>query len=235
VSAGSTEIGSAAAEGGASARAALERCVLAGGVAVFPSDGLYGLACDPLDPAAIARIHRLKGRDEGKSSAVMYFSPLALRELVDGLGPRTAAAISALLPGPVTLVVANPARRYPSACREDPARLGIRLIGGPLAGAMCPVLQTSANRSGEPPPSRFADIPARIVAGADLAIDGGDLTGLPSTVVDIAAIDAGGGWTVLREGALSRGDLAAALDHLQPIPGRCYGRHRASDEESGHS
>jgi L-threonylcarbamoyladenylate synthase len=193
------------------ARAALERTIAAGGVVVFPADGLYGLACDPLDAAAIGRVHALKGRDDGKPSAVMYFSPLALRELVAGLGPRTAAVASALLPGPVTLVVANPERRYPLACREDRERLGLRLIAGPLAGAMCPIFQTSANRSGEPAPSRFADVPAAIVAGADLAIDGGELTGLPSTVVDVAALEDGGEWEVLREGALSEGDLRAAL------------------------
>jgi L-threonylcarbamoyladenylate synthase len=193
------------------ARSALERHVAAGNVVVFPADGLYGLACDPLDAAAIGRIYRLKGRDDGKPSAVMYFSPLAMRELVSELGPRTAAAVSALLPGPVTLVLANPTRRYPLACREHPERLGVRLLGGPLGGTMCPIFQTSANLSGEPPPSRFADISEPILAGADLAIDGSELTGLPSTVVDIAAIDEGGGWTVLREGALSAGDLASAL------------------------
>ncbi len=192
-------------------RAALQRCIAGGGVAVFPADGLYGLACDPLDAGAIARIHRLKGRDEGKSSAVMYFSPLAMRELVAGLGPRTAAAVSALLPGPVTLVVANPGHRYPLACREDRERLGIRLLAGPLGGVMCPLFQTSANLSGEPPPARFEDVPGAIVAGADLAIDGGALTGLPSTVVDVASIDEDGTWTVLRQGALSSGDLASAL------------------------
>ncbi|HEX5929020.1 MAG TPA: L-threonylcarbamoyladenylate synthase [Solirubrobacterales bacterium] len=206
-----TEVVSIERDGAAAARGALERCIAGGGVAVFPADGLYGLACDPLDAAAIACIHRLKGRDDGKPSAVMYFSPLALRELVGGLGPRTAAAVSALLPGPVTLVVANPQHRYPLACREDRERLGLRLLDGPLAGAMCPVFQTSANRSGEPAPSRFADVPDSIVAGADLAIDGGELTGLPSTVVDIAAIEENGGWTVLRQGALSEGDLASAL------------------------
>jgi L-threonylcarbamoyladenylate synthase len=193
------------------ARSALERHVAAGGVVVFPADGLYGLACDPLDAAAIGRIYRLKGRDDGKPSAVMYFSPLAMRELVSELGPRTAAAVSALLPGPTTLVLANPGRRYPLACREDPERLGVRLLDGPLAGTMCPIFQTSANLSGEPPPSHFADIPEPILAGADLAIDGGELTGLPSTVVDIAAIEDGGDWTILREGALSAGDLASAL------------------------
>lgn len=193
------------------ARKALERTISRGGVAVFPSDGLYGLACDPLDAAAIARIHRLKGRDDGKPSAVMYFSPLAIRELVGGLGPRTKAAVSALMPGPVTLVVANPHRRYPLACRQDPERLGIRLIGGPLAGTMCPVFQTSANLSGEPAPARFEEVPEAIRDGADLVIDGGVLPGLPSTVVDITALEDEGSWKVLRDGALSPGDLASKL------------------------
>ncbi len=193
------------------ARKALERTISRGGVAVFPSDGLYGLACDPLDAGAITRIHRLKGRDDGKPSAVMYFSPLAIRELIGALGPRTKAAVSALMPGPVTLVVANPHRRYPLACRQDPERLGIRLIGGPLAGTMCPVFQTSANLSGEPAAARFEDVPESIREGADLAVDGGELPGLPSTVVDITALEADGSWKVLRDGALSPGDLASKL------------------------
>jgi L-threonylcarbamoyladenylate synthase len=196
-------------DGAEAARSALERCIADGGVAVFPSDGLYGLACDPLDADAIQRIHRIKGRDEGKSSAVMYFSSQAIQELVETLGPRTREATGALLPGPVTLVVANPGRRYPLACREDPERLGLRLIEGPLAGAMCPVFQTSANASGEAAPSGFGDVQRQIVEGADLAINGGALTGLPSTVVDLTALDADGSWRILRHGALSERDLAA--------------------------
>jgi L-threonylcarbamoyladenylate synthase len=198
-------------DGGAAARVALEHCIAGGGVAVFPADGLYGLACDPLDAAAIERIHRIKGRDDGKPSAVMYLSPLAMRELVESLGPRTREAVGALLPGPVTLVVANPEHRYPLACREDRGRLGVRLIEGPLAGSMCPLFQTSANFSGEPAPSRFEDVPAEIVAAADLAIDGGELTGFPSTVVDLSRYDTTGEWRILREGALSGDEIAAAL------------------------
>jgi L-threonylcarbamoyladenylate synthase len=193
------------------ARKALERCISRGGVAAFPADGLYGLACDPLDANAISKIHRLKGRDDGKPSAVMYFSPLAIRELLAGIGPKTKAVASALLPGPVTLVVDNPHRRYPLACRQDPERLGVRLIGGPLAGTMCPIFQTSANLSGEPPPARFEDVPPSILDGVDLAIDGGELPGLPSTVIDIAAIDGDGSWNILRDGALSLGDVKSAL------------------------
>jgi L-threonylcarbamoyladenylate synthase len=211
-----TEVVSIEKDGADAARRALERCIAGGGVAVFPADGLYGLACDPLDATAIARIHRIKGRDDGKPSAVMYFSPLAMRELVESLGPSTRDAVGALLPGPVTIVVANPQRRYPLACREDPERLGIRLIDGPLAGAMCPLFQTSANVSGQPAPSSFDEVPPQIVEGADLAIDGGKLTGLPSTVVDLTGFDTDGIWTVLRDGALSAGDLAARLAGLEP-------------------
>jgi L-threonylcarbamoyladenylate synthase len=198
-------------DGADAARLALERCVGEGGVAIFPADTLYGLACDPLNAAAVKRIHEIKARDEGKSSAVMYFSPLAMRELVSGLGSRTRDAIGALLPGPVTLVVANPQRRYPLACREDPERLGIRLIEGPLTGVMTPILQTSANPSGVTPPTSFGEIDERILGAADLAIDAGELLGAPSTVVDVTQIDEKGGWTILREGALSSQEVERAL------------------------
>ena len=198
-------------DGADAARPALERCVGKGGVAIFPADTLYGLACDPLNAAAVKRIDEIKGRDEGKSSAVMYFSPLAMRELVSGLGSRARDAIGALLPGPVTLVVANPQRRYPLACREDPERLGIRLIEGPLTGVMTPILQTSANPSGVTPPTSFGEIDEGILGAVDLAIDAGELLGAPSTVVDITQIDEKGGWTILREGALSSQEVERAL------------------------
>jgi L-threonylcarbamoyladenylate synthase len=201
-------------DGAERARTGLELCVAAGGVVLFPADGLYGLACDPLNPNAIERIHQIKGRDDGKPSAILYFSSLAMRELVDGLGERTRAAVGTLLPGPLTLVVANPQRRYPLACRDDPDRLGVRLIEGPLAGAMCPLFQTSANRSGEPAPALFADVPRKILAAVDVAIDGGALTGLPSTVVDLTAFDADGEWSVLREGGMPVARLAERLSAL---------------------
>jgi L-threonylcarbamoyladenylate synthase len=115
-----TEVVSIERDGPDAARSALERCVGDGGVAIFPADTLYGLACDPLNEAAVQRIHSIKGRDEGRPSAVMYFSPLALREVVSGLGERSRQAVAELLPGPVTLVIANAERRYPLASRDRP-------------------------------------------------------------------------------------------------------------------
>lgn len=206
-----TEVVSIERDGPDEARTALERCVGEGGVAIFPADTLYGLACDPLDGQAVGRIHTIKGRDEGKPSAVMYFSPLAMRELVSTLGERSRHAVSELLPGPVTLVIANPERRYPLASREDAERLGIRLIAGPLSGAMTPVFQTSANPSGEPAPRSFDQIDEQVLAGVDVAIDGGELLGAPSTVVDLSELDSSGQWRLLREGTLPHGVIERIL------------------------
>ncbi len=195
----------------ARARKALARTVASGGVAVFPADGLYGLACDPLRADAIARVHAIKGRDDGKPSAVLFFSPLILRELISSLGEATREALGKLLPGPVTVVVHNPERRYPLACREDPERLGIRLIETPLSGVGTPLFQTSANLSGERPPAAFGDLPPKILEGADLAIDGGGLSGSPSTVVDVTGLELGGGWAILRQGGLPAAEVERRL------------------------
>ena len=206
-----TEVVSIERDGPSRAREALERTVSGGGVAIFPADTLYGLACDPLNAGAIERIHALKGRDEGKPSAVMYFSPLAMRELLSDLGPRARDAVAALTPGAVTTVVANPRRRYPLACREDPERLGLRLIAGALAGASVAIFQTSANRSGEPAPRRFEQLDPRILEGADVAIDGGDVGGSPSTVIDLARIDEDGSWRILRQGPVPATEIERTL------------------------
>jgi L-threonylcarbamoyladenylate synthase len=198
-------------DGAGPACQALDGCVAEGGIAIFPADTLYGLGCDPSSARAVERIHSLKGRDERKPSALMFFAPLAMRELLSTLEPRTREALGALLPGAVTLVVHNPQGLYPLACGDHPERLGVRLIEGPLGGARCVIFQTSANRSGEPAPSRFQGIDAEILGRVDLAIDGGELGGKPSTVVDLTALDSGGSWSVLREGAVSPSQIAVRL------------------------
>ena len=206
-----TEVISIERDGPDAARAALERSVGEGGVAIFPADTLYGLACDPLNEPAVSRINSIKGRDEGKPKAVMYFSPVAMRELVAGLGERSLQAVSELLPGPVTLVLPNPERRYSLASPDTPETLGVRLIAGPLAGLMTPILQTSANSSGAPPPKSFEEIDDGVLAAVDVVIDGGELIGAPSTVIDLSELDSSGRWEVLREGALPRGVIDRIL------------------------
>ena len=102
-------------------------CIAAGGVAVFPADTVYGLACHPESREAVQRLYRLKGRAEAKPAAVMFFDrDLALGAL-EGLGPRTTAALERLLPGAVTILLPNPAGRFPRAGAGDPGALGVRV------------------------------------------------------------------------------------------------------------
>ena len=187
------------------------------GVALFPADTVYGLACTPDAPEAVDRLYRLKGRRPDKPAAVMFFDrELALKALPE-LGERTRAALVALLPGALTVLLPNPAARFPLACGPDPATLGLRVpaLAGdlaPLADVRRPVLQSSANLAGGPDARRIEDVPDAIRRGVDLVLDAGELPGTPSTVVDLRPYEARGEWSVLREGAVPAAALARQLD-----------------------
>jgi L-threonylcarbamoyladenylate synthase len=193
-----------------------ERCISVGGVAVFPTDTVYALGTEPDSREGVERLYRLKGRVPDKPSAVMFFQLESALAALPELGERTRAAVERLLPGALTLVLPNPARRYPLACGPTPERIGLRvpLLEGelaPLAAVGWPVLQSSANRSGDPDARRVADIDERVRDGADLVLDGGELPGTPSTVVDLAAYEEDGAFTVLREGAIPREAVVRSL------------------------
>lgn len=203
-----------------SERDAFEQCIEAGGLAVFPADTVYGLACDPENAAAVERLYRLKGRRPDKPAAVMFFTLAVALETLPELGQRTRAGLEQLLPGGVTLLLPNPTRRFPLACADDPSTLGLRVIDvEPLAGVGVPVLQSSANRAGGPDARRLADVPEPIRAGAEMVIDGGELPGTSSTVVDLRRYEADGSWLVLRQGAVAEAELERALGgqfHFRP-------------------
>jgi L-threonylcarbamoyladenylate synthase len=185
------------------------QCIAGGGVVVFPADTVYGLACDPANQDAVTRLYALKGRPPDKPAAVMFFDVDAA---VADLEPRTQAAARALLPGGVTLLLPNPRRRFPLACGPTPDTLGLRVPDLPrFAGIAIPVLQSSANQSGGPDARRLDGVPEDIRAGADLVIDGGELPGTPSTVVDLRSYEWDGRFGILREGAVPRKTVARAL------------------------
>jgi L-threonylcarbamoyladenylate synthase len=195
---------------------AFERCVAAGGVAVFPADTVYGLACDPRSPAAVARLYELKGRPPDRPAAVMFFAVERALAALPELGPRTRAALHALLPGAVTVLLANPRRRFALACGPDRDTLGLRVPAlvpsiAALGAVRTPVLQSSANPTGAPDPRSLDAVAAAIRDGADLVLDGGPVPGVPSTVLDLRGYEDGGGWSVRRAGAVGRDALAAVL------------------------
>jgi L-threonylcarbamoyladenylate synthase len=193
-----------------------ERCMGVGGVAVFPADTVYGLACEPDAADGVRRLYALKGRRPDKPAAVMFFQPALALAALPELGPRTRDALLALLPGAVTLLLPNPRRRFPLACGPDPGTLGLRVPALPPAlqalGAVgWPVLQSSANAAGGPDARRLEDVPEAIRRGADLLLDGGPLPGTASTVVDLRSYERDGRWAVLRDGAVAAGAIAAKL------------------------
>jgi L-threonylcarbamoyladenylate synthase len=154
-----------------------EGCIRAGGVVLFPADTVYGLACDPDNEPAVERMYAIKGRPKEKRSALMYF-------LLDAV-PDLPEAARRLLPGPVTVILKD--------------GRGIRVPTQPLlAGVSAPVLQTSANPTGGDDPRRLEDVDPAIRAAVDMEIDGGELPGTPSTVVDLSGEEP----RILREGAV---------------------------------
>ena len=145
---------------------------------------------------------------------------LALAALPE-LDRRTRAALERLLPGGVTVLLPNPSRRFPLACGPDPDTLGLRVPAlpdplAPLAAMRWPVLQSSANRTGEPAPRRLAEVPGGIRDGADCVLDGGELPGTASTVVDLRAYARAGRWSIVRAGAVGEATLLRALDVEAP-------------------
>ena len=197
---------------GGDAAAAFARVIAAGGVAVFPADTVYGLACDPGSADAVERLYALKGRPPDKPAAVLFFDRAAALGALPELAPRTRAALERLLPGGVTLLLPNPRGRWPLACGPDPATLGLRVPDVPLLrGVAAPVLQSSANLSGGPDARRLADVPRGIRTAAELVLDGGELPGTPSTVIDLRGYEADGTWAVLREGAMAAEAVATVL------------------------
>lgn len=200
--------------------AKLKQCVGAGGVAVFPTDTVYGLCCDPEDERAARRLYELKGRPSARSSAVMFFALEHALKALGELPEPELLALQVLLPGPLTILMANRAQRFGAACRTDPTTLGLRVPRlperlGALRTVDCPLMQSSANLSGGPDARTLREIPEQLLEGADLVIDGGELPGTPSTVIDLRDFDSERRWHVLREGALPRDSVQELLAPLR--------------------
>jgi L-threonylcarbamoyladenylate synthase len=170
----------------------------AGKPVVLPTDTVYGLCARP---DAAATLARLKGRDETQPLALLAAGVDTLFGKIPELRDQ-AALVRALLPGRLTLILPNPARRYDWLTGERPDAIGVRVPE--LEGAVREIVErvgavaaTSANLHGGPDPRRLEEVPDEI-RGAAVLVDGGELLGTPSTVVDLTGPEP----KVLREGAV---------------------------------
>jgi L-threonylcarbamoyladenylate synthase len=170
---------------------------------VMPFDTVYGLAADPKHEQAVRRLYELKGRPETDPSALVARDFDYLLECVPELSGHAAEQARLLLPGPVTLVLPNPARRFRWLTGTNPEAIGVRVpaFTGPGAEVLervGVVAATSANHPGGRDPKRLDEVPEAIRDGAGALVDGGELPGSPSTVIDLTGAEP----RILREGAL---------------------------------
>jgi len=186
--------------------------IRAGELVVIPTDTVYGLACRPYDERAARALSALKGRPAEQPIALVASSVEWLLACVPELRGRAAVLARALLPGPYTLVLPNPAHRFPWLTGNRPDTIGARVpdVVGPArdvlvaAGA---VAATSANMHGALDPCRIDDVPSEIRDAVGAIFDAGELPGIPSTVLDLTGPDT----LVLREGAVPGAEAIARV------------------------
>jgi L-threonylcarbamoyladenylate synthase len=177
--------------------------IRAGQPVILPTDTVYGLCSTPYSEAPVRRMYRLKGRGEEQPTALLARDLDFLLELVPELRGRAAVVARALLPGPYTLVLSNPARRFRWLSGTRPDTIGVRIpaVDGPARAVLehvGTVAATSANLPGGGDPRRLDDVPDEIRRGASALVDGGELPGTASTVLDLTGNEP----RVLREGAV---------------------------------
>ena len=181
--------------------------IRAGEPVVLPFDTVYGLAADPTSEEPVRRLYELKGREARQPTAIVAGGIEQLVELI----PEVETEL--LLRGPFTLIVPNPARRFPWLTGNNPQTIGVRLpdLSGPAADVLTAVgvvAATSANHPGERDAASFEQVPEDIRGGAAAAIDGGALPGSPSTVVDLTQPEP----RIVREGAVSAAETLRRLE-----------------------
>jgi L-threonylcarbamoyladenylate synthase len=190
-----------------------------GEIVVLPTDTVYGLCTGPYREEPARRMYRLKGRDETTPTALICSDLEMLFECVPELRGKAGRVARALLPGPYTLVFANPARRYRWLTGSFSDTIGVRVPELPdpsraVLERVGAVAATSANLTGGPDPRRVEDIPAEIREACAVVLDAGERPGIPSTVLDLSGPEP----KVIREGAVPAAEALAQVEQALPSP-----------------
>lgn len=181
-----------------------------GGIVVFPTDTLYGIAADPHHGEAVGRVFAAKGRPDDKPLPLVAASLGDVEALTGHLSGRLRRLALAYWPGPLTILFPAPTGLV-AAIAAGTGRVGVRVPDHAVARALCaaagtPLTATSANRSGEAPTSDPRAVSAEVLAASDVFLDAGPTAGGPaSTVVDVA----GGRPSLVRAGPISMEQIEA--------------------------
>ena len=193
--------------------AAAVAAIRAGRLAIVPTDTVYGLATSADSEAPVRRLYRAKGREEHQPTALVAADLDRLFECLPELRGRSGTIAQALLPGPFTLILPNPAHRFRWLTGTRPETIGVRVpsvegVAKALLEEVGVMVATSANLPGGPDPRSLSEVPAELREAVDALLDGGELPGSPSTVLDLTGPEP----LVLREGAVPG---AAALERVR--------------------
>jgi L-threonylcarbamoyladenylate synthase len=193
----------------------LVAAIRAGRPVILPTDTVYGLCADAYREAPVRRLYRLKGRGEMQPTALLAADVDVLLDALPELRGKAGKATRALLPGAYTLILPNPARRFRWLTGERPDTIGIRVpeLTGDAQAVLArvgAVAATSANLPGGPDPRRLDDVPDELRSGCAALLDGGELPGTPSTVLDLSGPEP----VVVREGVVP---AAEALSRVSDV------------------
>ena len=185
---------------------AVAAAIDAGQLVLIPTDTVYGLACRPDREDAVDALSALKRRSPEQPIALVAANAETLAELI----PELPAHL--LIRGGFTLVVPNPAQRLPWLAGRGGDTIGVRIpdvedLAADFLARVGVVAATSANLHGGPDPRRLEDIPEEILDGVAAVLDGGELPGIPSTVLDLTGPEP----VVLREGAVLAAEALARV------------------------
>lgn len=187
------------------------RILQRGGVVGMPTETVYGLAADALDPLAVARIFRLKGRPADNPLIVHLGAAAQLSRVVATSTPLADSLAARFWPGPLTMVL-DVAEGVPEVTTGGLRTVAVRVPDHPVAAELLaafggPLAAPSANRSGRPSPTTAEHVAADLGDDLEVVLDGGPCpVGVESTVVDVRGTEP----VILREGSISREDLRAA-------------------------
>jgi L-threonylcarbamoyladenylate synthase len=184
----------------------------AGELVVYPTETFYGIAADPSSKSALKRLFAIKGRDAAKTVAMIAADTGSAFSLARDVSPIARRLAECFWPGPLTLVLPAGAQ-IASELVGSTGGVGVRVSSHPTARALAagldrPITATSANRTGEPPAKALADARKALGRKVKVYLEGGTLgRSAPSTVLEVA----GNQWRIIREGAVSGSQIAAAL------------------------
>ncbi|MGI6520690.1 MAG: L-threonylcarbamoyladenylate synthase [Fermentimonas sp.] len=144
-----------------------------GGLILYPTDTIWGIGCDATNEEAVKKLYALKQRDDRQSMLVLIDRPERLQAYVQEV-PDIAWDLIELSDRPLTLIYDGAKNLAPNLIASD-GSIGIRVTNESFSQTLCrqfrrPIVSTSANISGTPPPARFNQIQDEVINGVDYIV-----------------------------------------------------------------